>query len=192
MVGEPRARLDQDWKRRSSLCALAVKKLYRLGSENCGIISVVDTNLARALLIESVKCDNGRSAEGRASNVERQSGSKEADKKILRVMSPNRAARFVHTNRRKTERVIFVPSPFRGLALPSFSQTRDEGKTADLTTMEATLNGVIETGREGGGHIEGVDRGDGQKRHSHGGRLAGGRTRGAMCNGMQLNQHEMI
>ena len=98
-------------------------------------------------------------------------------------MSPNRAARFVHTNRRKTERAIFVPSPFRGLALPSFSparsQTRDEGKTADLTTMEATLNGVIETGREGGGLIEGVDRGeDGQKRHSHGGRLAGKNERG--------------
>ena len=41
---------------------------------------------------------------------------------------------------------------FRGLALPSFSpgprREIKEGETADLTAMEATLNGVIETRRE--------------------------------------------
>ena len=117
-TSQARSGLDTEIK----LVRLSCQNLYRFGSENCGIISVVDTNLARGLLIESVKCDNGGSAEGRASNVKRQSGSKEADKKNPSSFAPNTAARFVHTNRRKTEGAIFVPSPFRGLALPSFSR----------------------------------------------------------------------
>ena len=82
---------------------------------------------------------------------------------------------------------------FRGLALPSFSpgprREIKEGETADLTAMEATLNGVIETRREAD-----ISKGWTRRRTKKTlpRRKIGWEEREARCNEMPLNQHEMI